>query len=592
MGKERNLKGYLEKIKTVTNSKIGMALILNFSIYILLNIFFTPVLKSDDYYMSSMLYGIFSGEYDYHLVYSNVIIGVILKGLMNICPVVPWYTVFEMLLLFWAFTCLTYLCIKENPSKSTKLVLTAILLFFGYEGYIKITFTKTAAFLVAIGVYLCLKAVTDRQRAYAIFVQGMIFVIVGVLLRNAVLLMVLGIMAGIPFYQFVQRLIHRKKRTFKRTILLAYMLIFVFPVLFMVFASKLNAAVYAKDEGWNKYGYTNQLKAAIIDHSTKDYAAKAEEYKKLGVSENDLDMIYQNQLYDPEFWNLKQQEKVASLASDDYAYADSSRMWDISTIWKFFKVVPLRFFSYPYAGCLILMITLLLILNYRKWFMACLTLGLLVAENYYMFVQARYLQNHVDVGIIFSACLVILYVLIEELQKVKDMGRGIRFGIGMIGLAAALNSYSYYARTEFYDYGSEYACNEEYSSKAMEKYANDKKHLYFTCSRETVYAEWVYGAYGIKERGYMDNVFSTGSGMLDSRKKVLKQYHVKSPMKEMVDSNVIRLLISDDLEGEVEKYQTYIREHYCKNAKLEKIDEEASLNIYRCSSGREKKKGK
>lgn len=577
------------KIKAIMNSRIGMALILNLGMYILLNIFFTPVLKSDDYYMSSMLYGIFSGEYDYHLVYCNVIIGFILKGLLTICPVIPWYTVFQILLLFWAFTCLTFLCFKENPSNGTKAVMTAILLFFGYEGYIKITFTKTAAFLVAIGLYLCLKTVANRQKEYIIFIQGVLFIVTGTLLRSAVVLMILGIMVAIPIYGCMKGVIRREKEYFKARFLVAYTLIFIIPVLFLSLASRMNAAVYAKDEGWSKYEYTNQLKAAIVDHSTKDYKAKAEEYAKLGVSENDLDMIYLNQLYDPEFWNLKQQEKVAALASDEYDYADLSRIWDINILWKFFKIVPLQFFSYPYAGCLLMLITLLFMLNYRKWFMAFLTLGLVVAENYYMFVQARYLQNHVDVGIIFAACLVILYVLIEELQKVNEMNRGLRFGVAMIGVVAALNSYSYYERTEFYDYGSEYACNEKYSSKVMETYANDKEHLYLTCSRESVYAEWIYGAYNKKEAGYLDNVFATGSGILYTRKKVLDDYHIKNPFKEMVDSDVLRILISDDLEGEIKKYETYIREHYSKNAKLEKIEEKSSLNVYRCVSSKGKK---
>ena len=74
------------KYMSFKKKNVSCALVENLIIFLALNALFKACIKSDDYFTAQIAYGAFSGHYDVHLVYNNVILGYIIMGLLKIFP--------------------------------------------------------------------------------------------------------------------------------------------------------------------------------------------------------------------------------------------------------------------------------------------------------------------------------------------------------------------------------------------------------------------------------------------------------------------------------------------------------------------------
>lgn len=136
--------------KTVTRP-----FIINVLILILLSLISYPKYELDlDIMMQSLVYGIQGEASSISLVFSSTFIGILLKGLTNILPVLPWYTIFHYACIFAALVLISGIFLKENPGILGKLVLGVFLVFSGYECYIRISYIKTSAILCVAAIYL------------------------------------------------------------------------------------------------------------------------------------------------------------------------------------------------------------------------------------------------------------------------------------------------------------------------------------------------------------------------------------------------------------------------------------------------------
>ena len=70
--------GEKQNICLLKKNNVSCALVENLIIFLALNALFKACIKSDDYFTAQIAYGAFSGHYDVHLVYNNVILGYII----------------------------------------------------------------------------------------------------------------------------------------------------------------------------------------------------------------------------------------------------------------------------------------------------------------------------------------------------------------------------------------------------------------------------------------------------------------------------------------------------------------------------------
>lgn len=573
------------KVKNlILASNLIKAIVLNAIVLIALLLFFKPTLKSDDYYLSEIIYGAVSGEYDVHLVYNNILLGYFTKALLEVFPNVAWFSVLQIAFLFFAFIILTYWILSNRTTEYKYFISVIILLVFGYECYIRLTFTKTAGILIAVGLLVVLDAIKQNKIRSLLFVSGITSVFVGILYRKATLSSVLAFLIGIVIIEVICKI---GKKEYKHAIkkFLAYMTVFLCVFMGSTFVTKLNNYLYSNDSQWNNYYYMNSLKSKIVDYTTNNYESQSEEYNKIGISENDLNLIYSNDLYDLEYLTEDKLWEVISIAQQSESESFILEAVDIENVYGFLQDVPIEYIrTFSFSAYLIL--TLFIIINGGKRnYLSCLyTIFIMIGENYYLFLQGRVLQPHVDVVIIFSACLVILNFLEikEQSSKSKVLIKNVSF---LVMLITVLNSFESISAPYFWNYGSENACNPEKSKAIMDVLSRDKDNLYVTISNESVYSKWSFDTFEVIPKNYFSNIYTLGSYPWGSHRIALERYNVKNIYKELVNADNIYFFVSDDLEDKgVNSVLTYINEHYDKKAEFEKVQEIDYINIYRCIS--------
>lgn len=576
----------LTRIKRINFSYIVKAFILNTLVLILLFLFFKPVEKSDDYYLGEIAYGAFSGKYDVHLVYNNIILGYLIKGLMILFPNVAWYTVLQVIFIFCAFSILTYYLLKMKTERNIRLLIYFFLGWFGYECYIKITFTKTAAVLVATGVFMLFKAIENRNKIW-IYIVGFAEIFVGILYRRAIVSSVLGIMIGICLIDLIKQ---RKKHR----VLCKRVIIYLTSILIILGVSKLaanlNGYLYSLEEGWNQYYHLNYLKGAIVDYTSNNYDTNAEEYSAIGVSENDLAMIYNNDLYDFDYLSEDLVNKIISIAQTEKQSGEIKEIFKFQNIQDFFKTVPIAYIRLASFGCFILVSLYFFMYGpkykIRYWLYV---IAVILAENYYLFLLGRVLQPYIDFGIIYAASLFLLFFMDQDTKYEVQLRRKNSVTVTVLLVLGffILNGLNEITAPYFYNYGSENACNPKKSKEIMDVITEDKSHLYITPSRESVFTRWGFDTFEVIPKGYFSNVFSMGNYILPSQKKALDNFCVENPLKEISNADNMYFLVSDDLETDaVNTFSTYVTEHYDKNAEMVKVKKIGTANIYRCLSGK------
>lgn len=95
------------------------------------------------------------GVKDAHLVFQNYGLGVIYRFLYAVTGRLPWYTIFQYVILLVAFTAVTYVLINRLEGISGLCLSLILVCGFGYEGYIHLQFTKTAGIAAAASVFYC-----------------------------------------------------------------------------------------------------------------------------------------------------------------------------------------------------------------------------------------------------------------------------------------------------------------------------------------------------------------------------------------------------------------------------------------------------
>ena len=294
-------------------------------------------------------------------------------------------------------------------------------------------------------------------------------------------------------------------------------------------------------------------------------------------------------MYDTEFLSEKKIESIVSIANKDSNEKFIVSVFQKENIIKFFRKMPLAYIKTPcFIVLFVFMLVILLRGNIKEKLWGICTIIMVLAANYYLFLKGRMLQPHVDVGIIFSACLVLLYFLMNMPLSLSFSFAQKRLSILTVLLLCCntiIDSYDSLSAPYFLNYGSENACNPQKSREIMDILTEDKENLYVTTSKESVYSKWSFDTFEVIPKGYFGNIYSLGSALWPSQKVSLEKYNVKNVYKELVDSDHIYFFVSDDLEESgTQGIQTYINEHYDSNAKMIKVKEFQSMNVYRCIS--------
>lgn len=213
--------------------------------------------------------------------------------------------------------------------------------------------------------------------------------------------------------------------------------------------------------------------------------------------------------------------------------------------------------------------------------------------NFYLYFQGRYLVNRVDVGLWFSVCLTMAWILgdsVKEREEAKERSKGKAGALsvpvistekisgkwGLVLCAAVL----LIAQSFWYDdwrLTTREIPKARVSQRAvLETIGTDKEHVYLAKSG-TVSEIVCYGPFDPMPENLLDNLywFSGWECRTPGIVKEMREHGVTNPYKDMIGNEKV-YLIDDNIQLTLD----YIRQNYDQNAEAVFVKTLGNVDLY------------
>lgn len=380
---------------------------------------------SDDFIVEGTLAGAFTGHPSEFMLFSNVILGYILKAFYLFIPKVSWYFVFLEALGFASLCAVDALLIRKNKGAGIALSVIVSVILSG-DLFILPSFTKTAAVAITAGGLLLL----SRERTKGSIMAGFSLVILGALLRHHCIYLTAPLIGVMYLMELV---IDTRKTTFKeafskhaKTLML---LATGFAVVFLL--RGINLAIWNNTPGYSEYREYNALRSSVTDVTSYGRESVMDVYERLGLNDTDYAMISS--------WNFVDQDKYTPDTIRQIARAkdvvSAAKNHGIGKVLQ--NIISRDYLRYPVTVASLLLLSCLAFTGRKDFLFAIppvITSVLLIALLFY---RGRCLYR-VEFAVLASL-LLCLSVL------VRDGGNDIRRGLSLLALTVfIINAGTYY----------------------------------------------------------------------------------------------------------------------------------------------------
>lgn len=535
--------------------KILIAILITLSAMAFFWILFPPHFTetTDDMIMASFSYG-YMGEYTSKLVYINILIGYALKTCMIIMPHIPWYSIFQCLIIFVSFAVIIFLILEKFDGILSAFPITLILAYFGYQFFSSLQFTKTASIASIAGALLMFYAI-QKQKKWLLHVFAGFLLLIGSLYRFRMFEIVLLFMAGLGIIE-VCRCIKQKKWLHLAKLCVPFLV-----VLFICFSCKMyDTWVYSHTPGWENYWEYNQLRDTLQNslHNGSggtgfpNYEENQELYSSLDITENDYNLYRSANFADTELFTediIRELVNVKGNISINKQFVKSFFSQNVAQLinYSFFPAVCIA------AIFCILQFQKKKRMQYLLFIYEILSFGIV---QLYFYWRGRYLQNRVDVGIFLTMTLIFLLHGYGEntfLPKKKNI-------LILLAGIMAFSSVSYHTE----QYKSDLK-NRETSVSINEMrhlISTDQEHFYFYYTSWSVYPDWLCNIKTVGQKGCGKNTSALGTWRVSTYtvQQKWQQYGITNPYRDMIDNPDVLVVCPN--EAAAEQILTHLREHY------------------------------
>ncbi len=517
---------------------------------------------NDDIIMASFAYG-YMGEYTDKLVFINILIGKCLKFCIRHFSTIPWYALFQCGIVYASFTTVVYLILQKFGRKLAAVPVTFVMVFFGYEFFSSLQFTKTAASAVVAGMLLLFYAVSELGSKWYAYVIGGLLVYLGSLYRFRIFEMLMLLMFGVGLILVWKPL---KEKQWKQLIKICLPFVIVFAICFSSYA--FDRWTYAHTEGWENFWSYNYLRDNLQNsreddnHSTgfPDYYENIELYESLGITENDYYLYCTGNFADTELFT---RDVVKTLVE-----AKHDKSINLHFLKSFVLTIGKGLLAYTVfpAVCIVLLLGLLSMSRncFDKLFLLIYEVGIFSAVQFYFYYRGRYLQSRTDVSVIFGLVMILLFyvVQIKSLIPTKRKMVGLLCGACLfsmiptyVGLSNSdKNQIESYAKTEIHSLMS-----------------SDESHFYFCYANWSNFPDKMYDIWHIGTKGCGKNRSALGTWRVSTQTVIDKMsaYQISNPYHDLIDNDNLYLLCVND--SNLNLVLTHIREHYNSDAYAVKV---------------------
>lgn len=541
--------------------KISVALISNLLILGAMVAFMRPSFETNDDIVFAELGSGLRGVKDAHLVFQNYGLGMIYRLLYGVTGRLPWYTIVQYMILFVAFTVVTYVLISRLGEISGLCLFVILACGFGYEGYIHLQFTKIAGIAAAAAVFLLLYLLEQEKYSWWGIAGGILLAVIAYMYREDQFWASCGLMAGagLLFLFDLRKYRNKKLRRLGICVLtFGVLLLSVFGV------DRWDSSKYRSAE-WKEYQEFNQLRSELLDYGFPDYDSNQEIYEELGISREAYE-LYKS-------WNFNDTEKFDTEVMKKLVDLKQKRPLTIRTVTAFIRRFPSDLLRMP-MFYFFAVFALLWILCGKKDVCSVISVLaeclLLVAVYFYLYYQGRYMVNRVDVGLWFSACLVMLWIFSSG--EVRHMNTKVSVLLCMI--CVALGQFMMYTDWRL---ATSSIPEARVSQRAvLETIGTDKEHTYL--AKSGMLSEIVcYGPFDRMPENLLDNVYWFGGWecRTPGYTRAMEVHGIINPYRDVVNNENV-YLVDDNIDLTLK----YIRQYYAENAEAVFVKTIGNVDVY------------
>lgn len=550
--------------------KISVALISNLLILGAMAAVMRPSFETNDDIVFAELGSGLRGVKDAHLVFQNYGLGMIYRFLYGVTGRLPWYTIVQYMILFAAFTVVTYVLISRLGKISGLCLFVILVCGFGYEGYIHLQFTKTAGIAAAAAVFLLLHLLEQEKYSWWGIAGGILLAVIAYMYREDQFWASCGLMAGAGLL-FLFDL--RKYRNKKLRRLGICVLTFVVLLLSVFGVDRWDSSKYRSAE-WKEYQEFNQLRSELLDYGFPDYDSNQEIYEELGISREAYE-LYKS-------WNFNDTEKFDTEVMKKLVDLKQKRPLTIRTVTAFIRRFPSDLLRMPMFYSFAVFALLWILCGKKDVFSVISVLAeclLLVAVYFYLYYQGRYMVNRVDVGLWFSVCLVMLWIFSSG--EVRYMNT--KMSVLLCMICVVLGQFMMYKDWRL---ATSSIPEARVSQRAvLETIGTDKEHVYL--AKSGMLSEIVcYGPFDRMPENLLDNVYWFGGWecRTPGYTKAMEAHGIINPYRDVVNNENI-YLVDDNIDLTLK----YIRQYYAENAQAVFVKTIGNVDVYQITDDSVKK---
>ena len=550
--------------------KISVALISNLLILGAMAAFMRPSFETNDDIVFAELGSGLRGVKDAHLVFQNYGLGMIYRFLYGVTGRLPWYTIVQYMILFAAFTVVTYVLISRLGEISGLCLFVILACGFGYEGYIHLQFTKTAGIAATAAVFLLLHLLEQEKYSWWGIAGGILLAVIAYMYREDQFWASCGLMAGagVLFLFDLRKYRNKKLRRIGICVLtFGVLLLSVFGV------DRWDSSKYRSAE-WKEYQEFNQLRSELLDYGFPDYDSNQEIYEELGISREAYE-LYKS-------WNFNDTEKFDTEVMKKLVDLKQKRPLTIRTVTAFLRRFPSDLLRMPMFYFFAVFAVLWLLCGKKDVFSVISVLAeclLLVAVYFYLYYQGRYMVNRVDVGLWFSVCLVMLWIFSSG--EVRYMNTKVSVLLCMI--CVVLGQFMMYKDWRL---ATSSIPEARVSQRAvLETIGTDKEHVYL--AKSGMLSEIVcYGPFDRMPENLLDNVYWFGGWecRTPGYTRAMEAHGIINPYRDVVNNETI-YLVDDNIDLTLK----YIRQYYAENAQAVFVKTIGNVDVYQITDDSVKK---
>ena len=556
----KNLKQWLHR----QTSTVWFACVFNLTVLVLMLLILRPGYETNDDISISMIANGAWGVRDMHVICQNYLLGKLYNLFYTVGHgMIPWYAILQYAFVFSALTTVTCVLFRRLQSEQAFLVNGILLLYFGYECYIRMQYTKTAGIMLGAGAFLLFYEMEKKKINRKAVVWGILLAVTGSLYRFEETAVCCVLVAGIGLY-FLMNLKQWGEQKKKR--LLTLLGVFGLTGILMVGCEILDQRLYASDPDWDAFMQYNEYRSNLTDYSIPAFADFEEEYKEMGISKTAY-KIFRTGLnfYDPDVYSLDTLKKMDELRPRN----NLSR----ALAENFLKEFPVGYVKITvFLGFLLLAFLWLFWRKSEKlvWLVVAYEILAMGLIDFYLYYEGRYLENRVEVGMWFAISLVVIWFLDSAKMHLNRQ-------LVLIALGCLLIANQSTWKSRWRGLSEQEVRDQKYLREGFEDIVSvDPEGLYLAKLGTITYTG--YGMFSPVPEGTFENVVWYGGWEMGNPLWVDKmaEYHVTNPYRDLIDQE--HVYIVDD---KIDLTLKYIKEYYQKDVEAELVKKSTYLKVYR-----------